>query len=685
MTYLLRHLFLLSILLLGAHQIDPPPDAELVVLQTAPDEQAEYLTLETAFTLPDGAAGVAAAEYHIGEQTISAEVIDAGPEPFYVALLIDTSGSMAPALEAARRGAAALVKAAPPQAHFAVISFDSGLTKQLDFTDDHAAVAEALAGLQSQDGGTCLYDAVHATLGALDRFAPAAGAPTATDARRAVVVFSDGRDELRDDQPQACSRLDSTRVAAAAAALHIPVHTLYADGRVPGRAELLADLARASGGQAVALADATLPEFFDTLIANFTRQWRATARFYVGPAGQHTAKLIATLADGQRLQAAVPFIILRSHLPLPVMSLDAISYEETSQRLWLTFSFRALPSMDAMRIEIIDRAGTAPPIEEMVYLTNLASNRPHMLTAPAALRRNHTYLVRLTPLAEGQTILTGQDGSVSAERTYEFRPTSSINLSIKGIMLSRWRPGQPQMVTALVSAETFAPIAAFDGYLVRQSEHDASPELYPFEPVVADTITTSLAGGSGRYTLVLIARSAQDDYLGTAVHEFDTSARWLEWGWQALAASPWLLALAAVPPLLALLLIGLAVTRRSRPYTDEALPDVSPPAFAGPRLRVEASPQAALAGQTVPLTSFPFTIGREGCSLNLPDDKQLSRRHAQIASATDNALYLSDLDSGHGTFLDGRRLAAGETALLAARRSVIQVGKATTLIFEQDV
>ncbi len=679
-------LLLLSTLLFGAYQTDPPPDAELVIRQIAPDEQADYLTLETAFTLPgEEEADFVTAAYQLGERTLPAELVYAGPEPFYVALLIDTSGSMGPALEAVRRSAAALVEAAPPQAHFAVIGFDSRLSKQLDFSNDRAAIAAALAGLQSQGGGTCLYDAVQDTLAALDRFDPLTGATTATAAaRRAVVVFSDGRDELRDDRPQVRSRLAAADTTAVAAALSIPVHTVYAAGRAPGRAEQMAGLARASGGRAVALADATLTDFYDALMADFTRQWRATARFYLAPAGQHRGQLAVMRADGRRAQTAFIFTIDRPHMAPPVLTLHTVDYQEAAERLRLSFSFHDLPAIENLLIEVIDRAGTESPIEETIYVSNLAPNQHHTLVLTAALRRDHGYRVRLTPLAAGQPILTGENQHVSAERSYDFRP-APVDLRIESIALSPWRFGRPQTVTAQVSADTFTPIDALDGYLLRQPDGDTATELYRFQPDVAEAVTTSIPGGGGRYTIVLIARTAQGDTLGTAVHEFDASARWLERGWQTLVASPWLLAVAALPPLLALLLIGLGVARRPRSGAAGAAADAPPAPASGPRLRVETSAHTALVGQTVPLTAFPFTIGREGCSLNLPDDKQLSRRHAQITAAADNALLLSDLGSGHGTFLDGRRLAAGESALLAAQRSVIQVGKATTLVFEQEV
>jgi hypothetical protein len=71
------------------------------------------------------------------------------------------------------------------------------------------------------------------------------------------------------------------------------------------------------------------------------------------------------------------------------------------------------------------------------------------------------------------------------------------------------------------------------------------------------------------------------------------------------------------------------------------------------------------AGKTVELASFPFTIGRSrDCSFVL-DYTEISRLHARCYSDHLN-IFLEDLGSTNGTFVNGRRLETGEAYRLRA-------------------
>jgi S-DNA-T family DNA segregation ATPase FtsK/SpoIIIE len=49
-----------------------------------------------------------------------------------------------------------------------------------------------------------------------------------------------------------------------------------------------------------------------------------------------------------------------------------------------------------------------------------------------------------------------------------------------------------------------------------------------------------------------------------------------------------------------------------------------------------------------------FSIGREGCDINL-EDPRVSRRHAKISIAAWDHIYLHDLRSKNGSFVNGAR------------------------------
>lgn len=98
--------------------------------------------------------------------------------------------------------------------------------------------------------------------------------------------------------------------------------------------------------------------------------------------------------------------------------------------------------------------------------------------------------------------------------------------------------------------------------------------------------------------------------------------------------------------------------------TQPAAPEPRPPRAAGyGRLVVAQGPDAGLA---VNLIRLPVLIGRgEGASLPLEADRLVSRQHAEIFERG-GGLYLRDLNSLHGTRLNGKpiretRLSPGDT------------------------
>ena len=86
------------------------------------------------------------------------------------------------------------------------------------------------------------------------------------------------------------------------------------------------------------------------------------------------------------------------------------------------------------------------------------------------------------------------------------------------------------------------------------------------------------------------------------------------------------------------------------------------------------------AGKKLALGAEGLTIGREGgdCDLVLADNR-VSRRHASLEPRADGRVALLDLDSGNGTFVDGRR--APSAALEGGEQ--IQIGD-TVLTYTLD-
>jgi serine/threonine-protein kinase len=65
------------------------------------------------------------------------------------------------------------------------------------------------------------------------------------------------------------------------------------------------------------------------------------------------------------------------------------------------------------------------------------------------------------------------------------------------------------------------------------------------------------------------------------------------------------------------------------------------------------------AGQTMPVPGAGLTLGREGCDANL-DDPRVSRKHARIEIIGQSGIYLKDLASSNGTFLNENRVSIAQ-------------------------
>jgi tight adherence protein B len=101
-----------------------------------------------------------------------------------VILAIDASGSMRPALDAAKRAASEFVAAMPPDVRIGLETFADDVTVLALPTTDRALLASQIDSIVA-DGDTALYDVV---VGAGAHFTP-------TVENKVLVVLSDGKDE----------------------------------------------------------------------------------------------------------------------------------------------------------------------------------------------------------------------------------------------------------------------------------------------------------------------------------------------------------------------------------------------------------------------------------------------------------------------------------------------------------
>jgi Ca-activated chloride channel family protein len=123
-----------------------------------------------------------------------------------VGLLIDVSGSMEGTMPDAREAATHLLSWLEPKDEAAVFTFDSRLDEVLPFTSGLRALPVSMETV-TPFGATSLHDAIART---------AERVGTREGRRRAVVVFTDGRDTS--------SRLTPAQVSSIASSIDVPVY-----------------------------------------------------------------------------------------------------------------------------------------------------------------------------------------------------------------------------------------------------------------------------------------------------------------------------------------------------------------------------------------------------------------------------------------------------------------------------
>lgn len=160
-------------------------------------------------------------DFTLAEDNLPVRIVKLGMEnePINVALLLDTSGSMAgDKINAARSAASKFIENIQSNDQVALLTFDKSTTHRIDFTLDHNAAKQQVALVEATPGGyTCLFDAAYETI-QLAKALPSS--------RRAVILLTDGKDEASKGTPCSLHTLDEVTSLASSGNTPIPVYTI---------------------------------------------------------------------------------------------------------------------------------------------------------------------------------------------------------------------------------------------------------------------------------------------------------------------------------------------------------------------------------------------------------------------------------------------------------------------------
>ncbi|HFQ92611.1 MAG TPA: FHA domain-containing protein [Anaerolineae bacterium] len=680
------------------------PD-DIVINFVAAEEQEEGVALDVFFTFVDG-NGRPVAKANIESATI--QLLGAGFEPVpvvvedpqtpvYIALIIDTSGSMQNVIGDVRQAAISAIDSAPPTAYFSVIQFNETSQVVQDFTNDPGRVKNAIAALDSvPDKGTCLYDTLYDAVDLLDE--QIQGQPY----RRAIILFTDGKDQLRigDDAP--CSRFTYDDVINAARPSGItnpltPIHTIGltdAEGDNLNEAELRSMAADTRAFSAIGGA-ANLGDLFQEILNGLNSQLVARALLCDAQEGENAAVLAIKVRENDAmLTGDFGFVASREYVcqappPPTKIRINSLQYDAGSDLYQLSLGVANPETIRRLIINVWDARGGVQVLPDQIF-ENPEQTLIVELDA-SSLDNDRAYRIQVQAEDEsGLLIEDDKENVILAEKEFTYmRPQFSF--AIQSVNPD-FESGQLLLDLAL-AAPSGEGAMTYEGFIVDES---TGSKVSDFGPGVLDgrqvqiplpeAMTEAEEPTGYRVTLFLIT---PDQTRAEALYEFTPipppkpglGTRIM----QGLANNP-AIAAAIVVVLVFTAVLFLFQNRQKkknqvaapRPPVDKTNVFMAPPPIAAApvppassqllRLRVIQSPGASAGKETV-VEHFPYIIGREGCDFNIEGDLRVSRRHLEITRQGDR-FFVTDLDSSNGTYLNNNRLPAHQPTAISGKQEI---------------
>ncbi|MBN1120739.1 MAG: FHA domain-containing protein [Anaerolineae bacterium] len=285
-----------------------------VIAEPVPGESAYMVTAYVTVSDLSGqpVAGLDAGAFSASQDGKPVDLRSVQPveRPASIVLVIDTSNSMwyYGKMDAVKVAAASFIDGLDPADQLALITFNETVTIAQNLSEDHQASATIIGLIDAVPGmGTCLYDAAHTAISA---------AATAPSGQRAIILLTDGVDELA-DQSGPCSEHTSADVIAQAndPTTRVPIYTLGI-GETVDRTDL-AKLAEETGGDALLAPTASdVSGLFDVIAGQLKNQYELTYKIATTGGAHNLTVTVEDAAVGSREFAAPD--------PLPVMTLSGL-------------------------------------------------------------------------------------------------------------------------------------------------------------------------------------------------------------------------------------------------------------------------------------------------------------------------------------------------------------------------
>lgn len=411
--------------------------------------------------------------------------------PIYIALVLDSSGSMAGSAELLKNAAKQALNNIPNNAFFSVIQFDEEIKLLQDFTENLPAVNYAIDQLQVSNRGTCLYDAAYTAVEAMEK-APAG--------RRAVILFTDGKDETREGT--VCSQHTYQELVNLAMKTQVPIHTIGLSVKANINTVELEGMAASTGGFSAVVGESNLGKAFEQIMAGLKAQWMVAAEVYPRQ-GENNAVLTLEMADNSTLTADFVFNSSKEYPgpPSPVTAqLDGLYLRPENMTFDVQLSLTSPELVNYVKLSLWDqKAGSK--VGDFMFEGPAAHNTFNIPTDQLTAGRDYELRIIATSKSDNVPfeIFRAEDGKTSTElvHTFNFDPSGFMpQLTIQSIVQSG------NDLSLNVATTNANMVVGYDGWLVDEDTNTVVPN--------SNFSSASLQGGSGSILLPLEANKIPD-------------------------------------------------------------------------------------------------------------------------------------------------------------------------------
>jgi len=591
-------------------------------------------------------------------QTKEIDAVTQTTDPMAIVLAKDGSGITA--IEAARQAAIDFVSMLSSEDQIAVFTFDRETTRLVDFTRDHEAVIQRVAGIRATPkASTRLYDTI------LEAVKKAAEIPKG---RRAIIVLTDGKDEQANGLPRSVHQFSDVIDEATTQTIRMPIYTIGVGPRVD--AAELGRMARLTGGRRLLASSVSdLKKMYQIIAEQLKNQFRIKYASRA-PSGEHSL-VIKVRQNDRAVQDEKRF--WSPPLPAQLTPDVQIVTPQTDARLKgiVPVQLELSPADQIAKIRYyvdgqLKNEIRTPPFDRFEWHTEGLASGLHVLRVEAVTAAGQLGVAEITVSSAATEVAITEPASgqsIQGDVTVKVRINSDAALSKVSLFINsrlhkerigppydRFRVNTADLTpgrhTLMVSVEdVHGQVGSAD--LAITIPQPAASGLETIRGLVLVGVIAIVAAGAALYGMVWLRR------------------RKAAAGLQAPGK-----AMPGVRPSSSPPLVG---------DEDETVffPDI------GSATRV---PLATLTAITSPGVDSGYVfdiqgeskIGRHAKNDIVIADKSVSRRHAEIYF-DDNTYYLRDLGSRYGTIVNRRRISLDASSLFDGAQ--IQLGPRTLLEF----